>query len=250
MIEQRLVMMDNNGEPAVSYMEREHAGRPWADRLKIVGPNAIDVVLERMSGWIVMSTMEVAEQLIARGAHLRRHSHRMSCDLVTNQPPETWLELRPPPPLCLVPCDRPVEDLLVAWRAAYAPGHPDHRTEDDTTVLRDRLAPLLDGRLHGPVLPVSSLVIDRDDQVVAVAVLNLVDGGPPWGGPWLTELFRSPGHRYTGLGTMLLRRTMAHLARDGYAALSLAVTNGNCVRHLYERHGFRTVDSPVSVLVP
>lgn len=61
--------------------------------------------------------------------------------------------------------------------------------------------------------------------VVGAALVNRTDGEPPYGGPWIAQVFREPGAR--GVGGALLRRALAIATRDGLPALGLAVTHGN-----------------------
>jgi len=49
--------------------------------------------------------------------------------------------------------------------------------------------------------------------VVGAALVNRTDGEPPYGGPWIAQVFREPGAR--GVGGALLRRALAIATRDG-----------------------------------
>jgi GNAT superfamily N-acetyltransferase len=117
-------------------------------------------------------------------------------------------------------------------------------------VLRVRLVPQLAGELHGALLPMSTLVTDADDHIVAAVIVNDLDTEPPWSGPWITDLFRHPDPAFTGLGTLLLRRALACAAKAGLSTVSLVVTEENPARHVYTRHGFRAVSTTITVLIP
>jgi GNAT superfamily N-acetyltransferase len=236
-----------DGVPVLTYVTGTRDGRPWADRVEVIGPRPVEVILTAMVGWALSCDEDLAGELVARGAIPVRYGHRMWRDLSAAPPPPGWAKLRPAGRLRITGrC--PPEDLLPAWRAAYPPGHPDHFPGDDATALRERLVPLFAGTAHGPPLHCGA-VIDGD-RVVAAAVINQVAGAPPWGGSWLTELFRHPHQDYAGLGTLLLRRTLARVALAGLVSIGLVVTRTNPARRLYDRHGFRSVRGFVTVLVP
>ncbi|WP_177231350.1 GNAT family N-acetyltransferase [Amycolatopsis saalfeldensis] len=201
-----------------------------------------------MPGWTATTPATLAGQLIEGGARLVRASHRMTRDLSANRPPSEWADLQPSPPLRPEPLDHPIEDLLPAWRAAYPPEHPDYRPEyDETDGLYNRFRSILATPTFGSPSPLSAVISDNG-QVVAGLLVNLVEGPPPWGGPLITDLFRHPSH--PGTGAVLLRRTLARAAADGYPAIGLVVTDANPARRLYERHGFEIFDSPVTVRIP
>jgi GNAT superfamily N-acetyltransferase len=244
----RKVQVNADGTPALSYDLREFAGKPWADRVEVLGPDAAGVMLREMSGWTATGPGILAGQLVTGGARLVRASHRMTCDLSANRPPSEWAELRPAAPLRPEPLDRPIEDLLPSWRAAYPSSHPDYRPEyDEVEGLRDRFRPILAGTTFGSLSPLSAVISDNG-QVVACLLVNRVEGLPPWGGPLITDLFRHPS--YPGTGAVLLRRTLARAAAEGFSAIGLVVTDANPARSLYERHGFQVFDSPVTVRIP
>jgi GNAT superfamily N-acetyltransferase len=243
----RRTISDPHGNSVATFLRGVRDGRSWADRVQTLGANPAGPIVDQLPGWAVSCQADLAAQLVARGATVLRRAIWMCRDLVADPPPAAWSRLVPVPVLRLAPCDRPAGDLLPSWRAAYPVTHPDHFPGDDETALRVRLVPQLAGSLHGPLLPVSALVTDAADRVVAAVVVNDRDGEPPWNGPWITDLFRHPDPEYTGLGALLLRRA---LARAGRTTISLVVTEDNPARHLYTRHGFRTLDTTVTVLIP
>ncbi|GHG12176.1 hypothetical protein GCM10017567_31960 [Amycolatopsis bullii] len=244
----RETRVDAHGVPVLSYFLRENAGRPWADRVEVLGAGAADVALREMSGWAATGPRALADELVARGARLIRSTHRMTCDLSALRQRGDWATLAPLPPLVFEPFARHVDDLVPAWRAAYPPGHPDYRHEyEDAVVLRDRFAALVDGTAYGPLSPLSAVLTDGG-AVVAGLLLNDVPGEVPWGGLLITDLFRHPA--YPRAGTILLRRTLARAAAAGLGVVGLVVTDGNPARRLYERHGFEVFESPVTVRIP
>ena len=61
----------------------------------------------------------------------------------------------------------------------------------------------------------------------------MIPGDPPRNGPWVIDVFRTPGHR--GVGRALLQRALALADVD---TLGLIVTEGNtAARRLYEASG-------------
>ncbi|MFG3345936.1 GNAT family N-acetyltransferase [Streptomyces sp. NPDC048018] len=243
--EQRRTFSGPDGRPVLTYVPGTRDGHPWADLAEVVGPDPVPAVLGGMSGWAVSGSVELGEALVRHGARTLRHAHGMRRDLVADPPPAEWASLALPDGLRLAPCDRPAADLFPAWRAAFAPGHPDHDEGGDADVLGTLLAPLLAGDRIGPVLPCSTLAVDAADRVVAGAVVTDRDGLP-----WIATVFRVPGPEGAGLGSVLLRRVLADAAARGLREIELVVSEGNPARSLYERLGFTLTRTSLTVLVP
>ncbi|MFE7189992.1 GNAT family N-acetyltransferase [Kitasatospora sp. NPDC057541] len=244
-----------DGVALVRYGLGEREGRPWADQLEVVDPRGdlpalAGYVRAEMAGWVVSGPVELGQELVRQGASVLRHGHTMHRELTGAPPAEGW-EAWARTPLRdgfrTVPCDRPAEALVAASMAAFGPGHPDHRPEEadgDRLAVR-RLAELLAGEVIGPLLPVSALVVDEADRVVAGAVLTDWDGLP-----WIAHVFRDPALGYPGLGRDLLRRVLADLVAGGRTEIGLAVTEGNRAQRLYEEMGFSVTSSSLTVIVP
>jgi GNAT superfamily N-acetyltransferase len=136
--------------------------------------------------------------------------------------------------------DRPAADILPAYLASHPPDHVDAPViagEDS----RAHLARILSGEL-GRALEGSALAVDGDGRVVGAILVNeFADTDPPFGGPWVMELFRAPGAR--GVGRALLERALS--VTEG--TLGLAVTHGNRAEGLYAALGFERVFSAFSV---
>ncbi|MFJ9917127.1 GNAT family N-acetyltransferase [Actinacidiphila glaucinigra] len=243
--EERLVLRGPGGLPQLTYVEGVRDGRPWADLAEAVGPDPVPAVLAGLPGWAVSGSVELGEQLVRHGARVLRHAHGMERDLVADPPPAEWASWPLPDGLRAVPCDRSAEELFPAWRAAFAPGHPDHHEGNDQEALDAQLAPVLSGAVLGPVLPCSALAVDGADRVVAGVVVTDRDGLP-----WVATVFRRPDSRYAGLGSRLLRRVLADAAIGGLPRIGLAVSDANPARGLYERLGFAVTDTSLTVLVP
>ncbi|MEV0974609.1 GNAT family N-acetyltransferase [Microtetraspora glauca] len=235
MDERRQVMAN-----AVSYVEGVRDGRPWADMVEVVGPDPVEVIMSGMRGWAVSAPPELSEELLARGARLLRHAHVMFFDLKDADP----AEVEAPEGFRFVPCDRDPEQVFPAVRAAYPPGHPDHRSDRDVEREREELTKLLEGRLIGQVLPCSVLVVDADDTVVAGVVVNDMRGQP-----WISQVFRHPVSGPRGIGALALRAVQVRAARDGLAGLGLAVSHTNPARRIYDRLGFVVTETSMTVVV-
>jgi GNAT superfamily N-acetyltransferase len=141
-----------------------------------------------------------------------------------------------------VPFAASAEELRPAHEAAYGPGHPDRSVE-----VGQGLAPLLEGGVVGPVMPCSRMAVVGGEPVGAAIVCD-APAEPPFGGPWLAELFRAPDER--GVGALLLDATLWQAAADGLRSIGLAVTEGNGARGLYEDAGFSLVLSAYTVRIP
>ncbi|MEV0087657.1 GNAT family N-acetyltransferase [Saccharopolyspora sp. NPDC050642] len=233
----------SDGTTTVSYTP---AGMPRVARvLAIEGPDALGLFRAELPGWKLSVTPEQGEVLLRAGARLKRHAHAMRRDLRADPPPPEWAELVPVAPLRVVACDRPASELLPAWLEAFPPEHPDRVSGNDQQVLVELLQPLLAGRVLGPVLGCSALVVDAGDRVGAGLVVNDHDGVP-----WVGDVFRRPAPEFAGLGGLLLRRAMAWLSAQGRHEVGLAVTVGNPAQHVYERLGFAITATTMTVEIP
>ncbi|MGW9438073.1 N-acetyltransferase family protein [Streptomyces sp. NPDC055607] len=243
--ERRQTLADSEGLPVLTYVQGTRDGRPWADLAEAVGPDPVPSVLAGMSGWAVSGPVELGKHLIRHGARTLRHAHDMRRDLIAAPPRPEWSAVGLPDGLGLAPCDRQAADLFPAWRAAFAPDHPDHHRGSDRQALETRLAPLFTGEALGPVLPCSMLVVDAADRVTAGVIVTDRDGLP-----WIATVFRRPDPHHAGLGSALLRRMLADAASLGLKEIALAVSDANPARRLYEGLGFRRTSTSLTVLVP
>lgn len=231
--------------------EGERDGRRWGDFLApaegIDPDRAAAAAMTELAGWRVAADAAFGEHLVAAGASLRRHSHVMSRDLVRDPAPGEWLEPRLPPGYRLARVDRPALDLAPACAAAYPPEHPDFADIPDPAHPEIELDEIISGRLLGPLLPCSGLIVRDDDTVAGAALINAQPGDPPFAGPWVSQVYRHP--EATGTGGPLLRRTLALATRDALPAVSLAVTHTNPARRVYAALGFAEVLEAYSVVV-
>ncbi|PKW17278.1 GNAT family N-acetyltransferase [Saccharopolyspora spinosa] len=211
--------------------------------LAIDGPDALELLRAELAGWSVLTAPSDGEALRRAGARLKRHAMRR--DLRSDPPPREWARLLPAQPLRVVACGRPASELLGAWREAFPPDHPDRVPDSDQQVLTELLQPLLTGRVLGPVLACSALVVDAEDRVVAGLVVNDRDGVP-----WVGYVFRRPATEFAGLGGLLLRRAMSWLSEQGWNEVGLAVTVGNPAQQLYARLGFTITGTKMTLELP
>jgi hypothetical protein len=237
---QRRILTGADGEPIAHFEPGERDGRPMADFFTpadgVAPEQAAAAAMAQLRGWRVASDPAFGRLLVAAGARLRRHAHVLSRDLVRDPAPPDWLEPPLPPGYRLAAADRSGSDLAPACRAAYPPEHSDYGDIPDPGRPEIELDDLIAGRIVGPLLRCSSLVV-RDDGTVAGAILvNAKPGEPPLAGPWVAQVFRHPDA--AGTGGPLLRRALALATRDGLPALSLAVTHTNPARAVYGALGF------------
>ncbi len=242
-----MVRRNSDGEPVLRYLLDEREGRPWADLLEVLDESvdAAGYIRAELPGWVVSGPPELGQELVAHGARVLRHAHTFHRDLHADPPPADWAGAPLREGLRAVPCDRSPEDLYEAWRAAFPADHVDYYPGEDAQVLAERLAPLLAGRVIGPVLPSSVLAVDAEDRVVAGLILTDRDGRP-----WIADVFRHPEHGYRGLGADLLRWSLGDAAERGLPDMTLVVSEGNPARRVYESLGFRLQETSLTVVVP
>lgn len=231
-------------------------GTPIADLATVVpgrtAAEAADAVLaeRELAGWLLSTeNASLAARLIRVGAKPRRHAFVMQCDLRAHHdaPP---VDARFTPLPLPAPGDRAAwQAVLPSWRDAFPPDHPDHFPGDDDTAIAF-LGRLVDGSELGPLHRATTLLADDRGTVVAGIMVNVRPQDPPWGGPWIADLWRDPALRGTGVGALLIGHACRLLREDGFATLGLAVTHGNPARRSYERAGFRVVIESQTVLLP
>ena len=245
------VLLDGAGAEIARFQEQTRDNRPVADLFTLaagVSPQqAVPVVISELRGWQVAADEPFGRLLLAAGGRAGRHAHVMSRDLGHDPAPPAWLEPAVPEGMRLTAVDRPAAELAPSCLLAYPREHADfaHVPMPDPRELELELETIVSGRLVGPLLGCSSLVLGDDGAVLGAVLVNDMGGEPPTGGPWITQLFRHPDA--PGVGGALLRRALALATRDGLAAVGLAVTHGNPALARYEAHGFVEVLEALSV---
>ena len=233
------ILVDGAGTRLARFVPDEQDGRPAAYRfeLETAIEQAVPAILAELRGWRISADETLGSALVASGACPVRHLHILRRDL--RSAPARYpsghagLDLRP--------VDRPAEDLLDAFRAAFPSTHVDGPRQHP----RD-LENVLSGAL-GPILDASGLALDADGRVRAAVLVTDSAFPPPVSGPWIMECFRDPHPRYAGAGRALLERALARGARAGLARIGLTVTHGNPARRLYHSLGFARVQTRLSV---
>lgn len=208
---------------------------------------AADAVVGAMAGWAFTTTdASLVDELVSRGAVTSRRYALMSLPLTsTPTPPADRIDLDVVPLAADTPLSAGVVDLI---RGAYPEGHPDQEMGTDADIRGDLLR-ILGGEWLGPLHPVSRMLVDGG-RPVAMIIVNRPTGRAPVGGLWLSEICRAADPAYRGLGTALLLSVIDECRAAGEEALSLAVTDGNPARVIYERLGFVTAMSVTKLLLP
>jgi GNAT superfamily N-acetyltransferase len=234
------LLLDVAGREIGRFNIGRRDGRPLADLFtlteRVPSDDATAAILADLRGWRISASRPLARRLVAAGGRPGRHVHVMSRDLVRNPAPAAWLEPDRIDGYRLTPLDRPAIDLAGACHAAFPPDHPDYpfiRVPDQPEI---ELEETISGRTMGPLLACSGLAVSADGTVAAAILVNRTKGEPPFGGPWVTLLFRRPDAK--GCGVALLRRALALATHEGLRAIGLVVTHGNPAMTLYARHGF------------
>jgi GNAT superfamily N-acetyltransferase len=228
---ERRTLIDENGLPIARFVHARRDGRDIADLLELHVPveRALPYVLAELRVMRIGGPEPLGRALVAAGGLPYRHSHAYSHDL--RELPEIA------PGFELTPVDRPASDLLPVYLAAFGPGHPDRLEPREAA---QHLEGIVAGKLGG-LLEGSGIALLDGEVVGAVLIGTITDAPPPFGGPWIMEVFRAPHAR--GAGTALLQRAL----RRTEGSLGLAVTHGNPAEKVYAALGFKRVLTTYSV---
>jgi GNAT superfamily N-acetyltransferase len=172
-----------------------------------------------------------------------------SRDLRANPAPADWADRPLPPGMRLTPFDRHSRELAPMYAAAYPPEHVDWRWTGPPPDYAADLESIVEGGIAGPILACSRLAVDANDEPAGALIVSQTAKEPPYGGPWVAELFRRPGDDGRGLGRALLQAGTAAATAAGHPTLGLAVTEGNPAQRLYESLGFVRLLSSLTVIV-
>ena len=237
-------------------MRAEREGTPVADLADVVpGRSTVEaaaaaVADPQLAGWLLTTrNSSLAGHLVRQGAAPKRHALLMQCDVRAVRRPVPF-----PAGLTLGPLPAPDDRggwlaLLPGWRAAFPEDHPDHFAGDDASALAF-MRRLVDGSELGPLHRATAVVRDDAGLPVAGVMVNVRAQDPPWGGPWIADIWRDPALRASGVGRALIAHVLATVHDDGLSSVSLAVTEGNPARRSYDRAGFRVVEESRTVLLP
>ncbi len=231
---------------------------PWADRAVALIPieRAVPLILEAMPGWQFVpdgdeetgADQALADALVQAGASVSRHALGYTYPLEGADLPPDWAQPRLPGDAELAPITGVTDGLVDLIRRAFPPGHPDHAMDDWD--LADGLETLVVSQKLGPLLDETVQVVRRGHPMAAL-IINRFTGEPPYGGPWISDIFRDPEDAEArGLGSALIRRALVLLAARGEPALSLAVTFGNPAAEVYARLGFQPAWDVIRLKLP
>jgi ribosomal protein S18 acetylase RimI-like enzyme len=210
---------------------------------------AADAAVAQLAGWNLTTTDErLASELIARGARSLRYYSLLTCDLASLHEVDVTRREFELNEQQITPDFDPPPDLVTLVRRAYPMGHPDEELGTDEEIKLD-VARAVRGDRLGPLMTQSRLLLDAG-RSVALAIVNRVPGVAPTGGVWLTDLCRDPDDKYAGLGRSLLIDVLNDCREAGETSLSLAVTDGNPARAVYESLGFSAVATTRKVRLP
>jgi GNAT superfamily N-acetyltransferase len=193
---------------------------------------------------VVTEDDAIVAALVARGGTVQRRGHDYVYDFATVLP--EWAETPAPQGFRLTRNLDPA-GLAEAHEQANPPGHPDH--EPGLDHVRD-LEAMVAGEVIGPLVPEASWqVSDGEGPQGAILVVERPDRDEP-GRTWVVDVFVHPRHQGKGLGTVLLKRSLAGARSAGYATMGLVVSDGNPARRAYDAVGFTHVRSGTNVDLP
>jgi L-amino acid N-acyltransferase YncA len=243
-------LLDSDGRLLARFVGGGRDGRPFADLLERERGVPLEAVVAAigsdLAGWIVAGDEELGRALLAAGAHGRRHAHVRSRDLRADPAGRPGA---PPPGVRIGPLDADAAALAAIYAAAYPPEHPDWTYGGAPADPEAELGDILAGRMVGPVLDCSRLALDASGAMAGALIVTGAEGEPPFGGPWVAELFRRSGADLRGTGRALLEVGLAEASASGLATLGLAVTEGNPAERLYAALGFDRVLTTLSVVI-
>jgi GNAT superfamily N-acetyltransferase len=152
-------------------------------------------------------------------------------------------------PLSATQVNRYADDLGAVHVASYPVGHPDHAAHD-AAAAAEEMRSISRGELLGPVLDVSRLAL-YDHRIVGACVIVDREGTPPFGGPWVLDVFRDPACPVRGIGSALLVSALAAARSAGLDGVSLAVSHENeAALRLYRRLGFVDIAQSLTLALP
>ncbi len=255
----RTGLRDESGQVVLVFTASEsvRSAIPWADGVwvppSIPPGRAAALALAAFPGWrLSTSDADLATALLAAGAVERRHAHTMTTSLGevaadgSGRPTAAGLRVEP---LTATQVDRHALRLGAVNVRAYPEGHVDAFDGDEAAAV-SQVRAIARGELLGPMM-VESQVALLDGQIVGACLVVDRSGIPPSGGPWVIDLFRDPASPALGVGTALLRATIAAARDAGLPGLSLAVSHDNArARRLYAAFGFTEVEESWTLALP
>jgi GNAT superfamily N-acetyltransferase len=237
-----------DGVDVGSYRRRDQPPTAEFFEPSVPAAQAAQALVTSLRGWSITSTDNaLVAAVVARGGTVTRRYALMTAPLdgLPTRRPVWPLELEAVRLTARTPV---TDDIIGLIRTAYPPGHPDEEVGTEADIRRD-VGRILSGEWLGDLLPFSRVLYDGS-RPVGMAIVNRTPGQAPAGGLWLSEICRAPDRRYAGLGTQLLISVIEDCRDAGEQAMSLAVTEGNPARGVYERLGFSVSLSITKLRLP
>lgn len=252
----RTTLADEAGEVLLVFSRSQSLAEatPWATGAWVPGRRLVvragALALQAMAGWMLStSDPDLVTALRAGGATEVRHVHRMTHDLESVVPRTTLGGALAVHPLTPGQAVRHAARLGAVAARAYPPGHPDPVDADEPAAVR-RILSVARGEVLGPLTTQSRVAVHAREIVGACLVVDR-PGTPPYGGPWVIDVFRDPRCPIRGIGEALLRSSLAGAASARLAALSLSASDRNeRARRLYRRLGFVAVNESWTLALP
>ena len=251
---ERTPLLDADGATVLVYSagDTERDGRPWVDGAwrppDVDAEHCADVVLSELAGAALSTNdADLVDALRRRGAHELRHAHSMTLDL-TGEP--IVAQVPDGVSVTSLTADEVAElaaDVGAVARRAHADDGEGWPSDAEAARAMRRTAA---GEVLGPLLD-SSVLARRADRVVGACLIVDRAGDPPYGGPWVLDVFRDPADPARGIGAAMLAHAARSLRSAGLGALSLVVTHDNAgARAVYERLGFDDLGESWTLAIP
>lgn len=262
-LDERMTLTDDSGRALLVFSASQSLrdSTPWAYAAWLPHPERVEdtaeLAMTAMAGWL-FSTADprLAVALVRAGASERRHSHTMTNTLDSlpsarrahrrTAERATGLSVEP---LTVAQVLRHALRLGALSFRASPPGHPDAFDGDEAGAVAEVRA-VARGEVIGPLSPVSQVALLAGTIVGACLVVTR-PGTPPYGGPWIVNVFRDPDSAARGVGQALVESSLDSARAARLPGMSLAVSHRNeRARDLYRRTGFVEVGDSWRLALP
>ena len=255
----RTTLRDEAGDVVLVFSASESTREsiPWADGVWV--PPSVPIIdavgraLDAMPGWrFSTSDRSLARAMLAAGARQRRHAHIMTTSSPEPPPPapdvatDSGLRVEP---LTAAQVDRHALALGALSYRAYPAEHPDAFDGDEAAAI-SQVRAIARGEMLGPLMSESRVAL-VDGRIVGACLVVDRPGAPPYGGPWVIDVFRDPSSPVRGVGTAMLADVLRAAREAALPGLSLTVSHDNRpARRLYRRLGLTEVDESWTLALP
>lgn len=211
---------------------------------------AARTIAERPTELVATSNHHFARALLEQGARTVRDALIMTANPQTLRATGAHAPHLPPHLSARFVEDLTARELFDSWSTAYPPEHPDHLPGNPRELIAAHLTPLLDHSLLGPNHRSSTALLADSNQAIAGIIISVREGEPPYGGPWVSEIWVDPAYQSQGIGRFLLTQALLQLAEDNFESIGLAVTRNNPAQKLYESLNFSLLEEAWTVELP